>query len=94
MTISERIANNARFLCRTQGRRINDMEKAVGVSTGYLSRIKGKETLRIDTGYALADYLGVNMDDLIKTNLAREARIAKLKAELDDLEKEDSNGET
>lgn len=92
MTISERIANNARFLCRSQGRNIGDMEKAVGISTGYLSRIKGKEMLRIDVGYALADYLGVNMDDLIKPNLAREARIAKLKAELDDLEKEGNNG--
>lgn len=91
MTVSERIAANARFLCRSQGKKISEMEAAVGVSTGYLSRIKGKETLRVDVSYALAEYLGVSLSDLIKPNLAKEARIAKLKAELDELEKEEED---
>ena len=92
MTISERIASNARWLCQRQGKNIGDMEAAVGVSTGYLSRIKGKETLRIDTGYALATYLGVSMDDLVNPKLARQERIAELKAELAELEQEEEDG--
>jgi len=91
MTISERIAANARWLCQRQGKNIGDMEAAVGVSTGYLSRIKGKETLRIDVGYALANYLGVSMDDLVNPKLARQERIAELKAELAELEQEEEN---
>lgn len=92
MTISERVAANARFLCQYQGKRIADMEAAVGVSTGYLSRIKGKAMLRVDVSYALAEYLGVSLCDLIKTSIAKEARIAELEAELAELRKETSDG--
>jgi len=92
VTISERIAANARWLCQRQGKNIGDMEAAVGVSTGYLSRVKGSVMLRIDVGYELANYLGVSMDDLVNPKLARQERVAELKAELAELEQEDSNG--
>jgi len=88
MTISERIAANARFLCRSQGKKIGEMEAAVGVSTGYLSRVKGKVMLRIDIGYALAEYLGVSMDDLVAPSLAKRVRIMELETELAELRRE------
>lgn len=94
MTIAERIAANARFLCKYQKKNIGDMEETVGVSTGYLSRVKGKATLTVDVGYALAEFLGVSMDNLISPALAKQARIAELEAELNELRKEDDNGET
>lgn len=95
MTISERIAANARWLCQRQGKNIGDMEAAVGVSTGYLSRVKrakGSVMLRIDVCYALAEYLSVSMDDLVNPKLARQERIAELKAELAELEQEEKDG--
>ena len=88
MTISERIAANARWLCQHQGKNIGEMEAAVGVSTGYLSRVKGKVMLRIDVGYALAEYLGVSMDDLVAPSLAKRARIAELETELAELRRD------
>ena len=92
MTISERISSNARFLCQYQGKRIADMEAAVGVSPGYLSRVKGSVMLRIDTGYALAEWLGVSLDNLVSNALAKQARIAELEAELAELRKDEENG--
>lgn len=94
MTISERIAANARFLCRYQKKSIGDMEATVGVSTGYLSRVKGKAMLPVDVGYALAEYLGVSMDNLVSPALAKQTRIAELEAELAELRKEENNGKT
>lgn len=88
MTISERIADNARWLCQHQGKNIGEMEAAVGISTGYLSRVKGKVMLRIDIGYALAEYLGVSMDDLVAPSLAKRARIAELETELAELRRD------
>ena len=93
MTISERISRNARYICHYQGKNVGDMEKAVGVSAGYLSRVKGKAMLPIDTGYAFAAYLGVSMDELGSVDvpaLAKQARIAELKAELAELEGEET----
>lgn len=88
MTISERIAINARYLCKQQGKEIGEMEAAVGISAGYLSRIKGKKYMGIDTGYALADWLGVSMDELVDPQMTKKQRIAELKAELAELESE------
>lgn len=89
MTISERIAINARYLCKQQGKSITDMEAAVGISPGYLSRVKGKAVMRIDVGYALAGWLDVSMDELIDPMLTRRLRIAELKKELAELEAEE-----
>lgn len=91
MTISERVASNARLLCKYQGKDIGEMEKAVGVSTGYLSRVKGRVMLRIDTSYALAEYLGTNINDLVSNSAIRRVRIEELKAELAELEKEEES---
>ena len=89
MTVSERIARNARFICRYQGKNVGEMEKAVCVSAGYLSRIRGRSKLSIDTACSIAEYLGTSLDELISVNipaLAKQARIAELKAELAELE--------
>ena len=82
MTISERVASNARMLCKYKGKNIGDMEAAAGISTGLLSRCKGRAKLPVDVCYALAEYLGVTVDQLISNELIRNARITELKAEL------------
>jgi len=86
MTISERISINARYLCKQQGKEVGEMEAAVGISAGYLSRIKGKKSMGIDAGYALAGWLGVSMDELADPQMTKKQRIAELKAELAELE--------
>lgn len=88
MTISEIIAKNARAICRRRKIPIHELEQKIGVSQGYLSRIKGKSTLSIDAGYAIADQLGVSMEYLMSEDIARKLRIAELKKELALLEQE------
>lgn len=94
MTISERIARNARVLCKERKIPISDLENQIGVSPGYLSRITGKRMLSIDLGNKIADFLAMGMEELIRydpVRIAREKRIAELKAELAELEGE-TNG--
>ncbi len=88
MSISERIATNAKLYCKAMHRNIGDLERDIGVSIGYLSRIKGKAMLPIDKGYAIANWLGVAMDDLVTGKLIKRQRIAELEEELAILKKE------
>ena len=82
MTISERIAVNAKVYCGLIGKRISDLEKGIGVSVGYLSRVKGKAMMPIDKGYAIARWFGVSLDDLITGEAIKNCRLEKLYAEI------------
>lgn len=88
MTISERIAKNAKFLCHKQGKLVADMEKAIGVSTGYFSRVKGKKSIPIETGYKVADFLGIDIGTLAFAQLAKQEKVDRLEAELIRLKRE------
>lgn len=97
MTISERIAGNAKYICKRDGVRLADLEAAIGVSTGYLSRIKGRRMLPIEIGYAIATYLNVEMDELVSTDLKLRDEIAAARARLVLLKlkmEESENGKT
>lgn len=89
MTISERIARNAKEICRKRKIPIQELEKKVGVCIWYLSRIRGKHMMPVDTGYAIADALGVSMELIMRENVEREIKIAELKKELARLEAEE-----
>lgn len=84
-----RISRNVRFICKQRGLNIGDLEKQIGVSTGYFSRLE-KNGLKISllNVYNASEILGVTIDDLINKDLSIEQRIAELKEELETLEKQ------
>lgn len=88
MTISERLATNVKIYCTMQNKQIGDLERDIGVSTGYFSRVKGKNMMRIETGCKAAQWLGVSVDDLITGKAIKAQRIAELESELEQLKKE------
>lgn len=63
-----RLIGNIYFLAKEQGKKISDLEKDVGVSTGYWSRFRGGEISsmpKLEYVAAIALLLGVTIDDLI-----------------------------
>lgn len=87
MKTSEIVATNARFLCKCENKTIVELETAVGVTRGYLSRVsKGsRKSLSIDVCCKIAEYLNVNLDSLIDSSLIPKFRITTLRSELDTL---------
>lgn len=88
MTISERIARNAKYLCRKQGKKLSDLETSIGVSQGYLSRIRGRSIMPIDKCTAIAEWLGVDLEKMIYFDLQKEDKILRLEAALKALKEE------
>ena len=87
MTISERIARNAKYLCHKQGKKLQDLEAEVGVSQGYLSRVKGRRIIPIDTAYEFAHSLNIDIESLMFRNFAKEDKLYRLEREIADLKK-------
>ena len=65
--------NNISFLMKKQKKRIGEIEKAAGVSPGYISRAGKDEKARpgIDFIVKAADILGVSIDTLISVDLTK-----------------------
>ncbi|WP_337366559.1 helix-turn-helix transcriptional regulator [Phascolarctobacterium sp.] len=64
--------NNIRYLANKQNKKIGDLETIAGVSTGYISRINGKDSsaaLSVESLVKIANELGVNLDLLISAEL-------------------------
>jgi transcriptional regulator with XRE-family HTH domain len=62
MEIGERIYRNTKALANARNEQISDVEKMIGISTGYLSRSRG---LRIDKAIKIAFHFGITLDELI-----------------------------
>lgn len=62
MEIQETIYRNVKALAKLKHEKISDVEKEIGVSTGYLSRTKG---LGLEKVQKLACHFGKGIDDLI-----------------------------
>ena len=62
MNLMETIYKNVKALAKLNHENLSDVEKAIGVSVGYLSRSKG---LKIEKVQALASHFGKGIDDLI-----------------------------
>ncbi len=88
MTISERIARNAKALCKIKGIPISTLENEIGVSAGYLARVRGKRLIPVDTGVAIAAALKIDFNELIKNDAEKTARIAKLNEQIAELQSE------
>jgi len=78
-----------KFICKDKGIKISDLEKKIGVSKGYISRLKqGTKEIGLFKAYKIANILGCNLNDLIESETWKDARIKELQKELDELMKE------
>ena len=86
MTITN-FYNNVKYICKSKGMQIGDLEKKVGISPGYLSRLcsESKE-LSVFKAYKIATILEWDLMDLLETEVWKEYRTNELKEELAKLE--------
>ena len=66
------LLSNIAFLLEESGKKIGELEKDAGVSTGYISRLAKEENSKpgIEFIMGVAEALNVNVDTLLKANLA------------------------
>ena len=89
--IERQVINNIRFLAHESGS-IGDVEKRAGVSPGYLSRVSSwKKGVSFRTVLNLADAVGVDLADIMSSDIMKQKRIAALKRELAELEGSDKD---
>ena len=61
---------NIKIIIDTRGIKKGELERAVGLSQGYLSRLN--DGIYFETMVSICKYLGVSIDDIIKDDLLRE----------------------
>lgn len=87
----ETLFDNIRLIVRLEGLAIGELEKKIGVSAGYISRMHRKgSTLGIEKLYKLSKITGYSMDDLCSKQLKirlLQAEINKLQGEMQEEEK-------
>ena len=66
MNNKDKVYKNTKVLARLYGEKISDIEKEIGLSTGYLSR-KAK-SLSIDSVYALAKHFDIPIGEFVETD--------------------------
>ena len=82
---SEQLHRNVKMICRKQGRRLKDVEKAIGVSEGYFARNKiARGSTGIDIICALAELFNIPIEGLITDNYERGFQEMQAKAALTD----------
>lgn len=86
--IMQRLHDNIDFLIKIRNKKIGEVETAIGVSKGYLSRSKECD-LPISKVIRTAEYFSVSVDSLIHSNFKAEylkKQIAELQGELAEIE--------
>ncbi len=76
---------NIGYLIKAYKVRISDLEKAIGVSAGYISRSTGVD-MPISKVIKIADFFEITIDDLVRGNYRKvylEGEIKRLQKELD-----------
>ena len=81
------LSDNIQALIEIRGIQVGKLEKQIGVSTGYFSRVRRGMNMNIDVLYKLSKAVNVSMDDLCskgyKNRLIRE-KAEQLNRMLDD----------
>ena len=77
------LQHNVKMFCEIQGRKIKDVEKAIGVSKGYFVRCSQcRNSTGIDVICALAELFNVPIEDLITDAYEKRLQATQAKAEL------------
>ena len=77
MDYGELLYRNVKQIAREQGRKLREIEQAIGVSTGYFARAKDARTpMTVGLALVLAKQLGVEIEDLITNRRQRKLQEA------------------
>ncbi len=82
---------NVQFCAKERGMKIGELERSVGVRTGYLSRwSSGRQTSAptLDIACRLADAVGENLENLVTVDYVNLNRLGELASELKKKEEE------
>ena len=72
----EQFYRNIKFLCKFNHIRMNELEKQLDISIGYLSKTaKHRKNLSIEKIAKISEILGVTVDDLINRDYAKELKL-------------------
>lgn len=69
---NSKLASNIAYLCKSAGLRISDLETALGISAGYISRTMkqtSKEKMSIDLVWKISKLFGRKLEDMITKEL-------------------------
>lgn len=86
----DKMIKNIQYLCKKKEIAIGILEKASGLSVGYLSRVKAKHSkgMSIEKAYRISKELNVSIEDLIERDFAKENRLEDLKREREKIDAE------
>ena len=80
---NNRIIDNIRIFTKMRGISIGDLEKAIGRSQGYISRIRsGKKCMNAYLIYEIINILGIDVKELLEE---RDFELIELKEKADEL---------
>lgn len=86
-----KLNENIRCIAKYKKIKLQDMEKAIGVSAGYFSR-KTNRSMSAEKLYKVSKVLNVSMEDLIEDKCRKqiiEEKIKELQEELADIREEE-----
>ena len=78
----ETVIKNIQFLARKRGIPLGLLERRMGVSKGYLSRVKSKNGLSIDHVLKAAEILKCSIEILFNEDLAVESEITSINEQI------------
>jgi len=78
----EQLSKNIRTLSKFNNIKLGDLEKQMGVTPGYTSRIDGRRRLSMDKIAKAAEILNVSIDDIWKKDFELELRTPIVREEL------------
>lgn len=81
----EAFVENAIYILKDK-RKLGDVERSIGLTTGYLSRCKKARNISLKTALELSDIIGMSIEELCKPNLVNDMKIAEIDAEIQRLQ--------
>ena len=73
-----RIVENIRYLCKVNSIQISCVEKQIGVSAGYFSRLsKSIANMSVEKLYKVSKIFNISMNDIIEKSLYKEDKLEK-----------------
>lgn len=81
----ETVIQNILFLTRKNGIKIGELEKSIGVSTGYLSRCKHFKDITVGHVIKAAEVLGCPITTLFDETIAVRAELKALDEQIENL---------
>lgn len=89
--LNQNLLENLHFLCSRFQIKLGDIERMIGVSPGYVSRLSksNHKSLPYHQLRRISQRLGVSVEDLMERDIGKEEKIKHLSKELEELTKED-----